>query len=75
MFCRYVPPPFAGATVSMVSADRAFGHLHPQSPWRNLLPNPGRMHVFPGTHVELFSKHLHDVLRLVRFTLESPIET
>ncbi len=72
MFCRYVPPRFEGATELIVSAERAFGHLHPQGPWQQIVPMPGRMHVIPGKHFELFTKHLDQVLRLVRFALDSP---
>jgi thioesterase domain-containing protein len=70
-FCRYVPPPFDGATEFIISAERALGHFHPEGPWKNIVAKPGRIHVIPGTHVEFFHNHLDEVLRLVQFALDS----
>jgi len=72
MFSRYVPPRFDGVTECIVSAERAAGHFHPEGLWKHIVARPGRVHVIPGNHVELFYKYLDEVLRLVRFALEAP---
>lgn len=69
MFCRYVPPPFDGPTEFIISAERAFGFFHPQGPWKKIVSKPGRFHVLPGIHFEIFRQHLDEVLGLVRFAL------
>jgi len=71
MFCRYVPPPFDGPTEFIISAERAFGHFHPEGPWKNIVAKPGRFHVIPGNHNEFFMDHFGEVLRLVQFALDS----
>jgi len=70
-FCHYVPPPFVGPTEFIISADRAFGHFHPEGPWKTIVPKPGRFHVIPGTHDEFFYVHLNEVLRLIQFSLDA----
>jgi thioesterase domain-containing protein len=74
-FCRYVPPLFDGRTEFIISADRAFGHFHPEGPWKNIVAKPGRFHVIPGNHDEFFYVHLNEVIRLVQFALDSAFET
>jgi thioesterase domain-containing protein len=73
--CRYVPPRFERATVLIASVERAFGYLHPQSPWQKVVPNPGRMHLIGGSHIDLLYQHLDEVLRILRFVLDSPFES
>jgi thioesterase domain-containing protein len=73
--CRYVPPRFERATVLIASVERAFGYLHPQSPWQKIVPNPGRMHLIGGSHADLLYQHLDEVLRILRFVLDSLFES
>lgn len=74
MLCPYVPPRFDGATALIVSMDQAFRYLQPEGPWLKLVPTPGRMHAVCGNHIDFFYKHLDEVLRLLRFELDSPFE-
>jgi len=74
IFGRYVPPPFEGPTEFIISADRAFGHFHPEGPWKKIVAKPGRFHVVPCGHNELFYDHLDQVLRLTEFALDSAFE-
>jgi thioesterase domain-containing protein len=73
-FCHHVPPPFDGPTEFIISAERAFGHFHPEGPWKDIVAKPGRIHVIPGNHDDFFYVHLNDVLRLVQFALNSAFD-
>jgi len=75
MLGRYVPPRFDGRTEFIICAARAFGHFHPESHWVSIVPRPGRVHVIPGNHDELYLNHLDEVLRLMQFALDSAFET
>ncbi|HKX09151.1 MAG TPA: alpha/beta fold hydrolase [Stellaceae bacterium] len=75
MFRRYIWPPFDGPTEFIISGERAGAHFHPQSPWRDLVAKPGRMHVIPGLHEDLFGRHRNDVLRLVRFAVDFALDS
>ncbi len=74
MLGRYVPPRFDGRTEFIICAERAFGHFHPEGPWRNIVPKPGRFHVVPGNHDELLLERLAEVLRLVQFALDAALD-
>jgi len=74
MFCRHVPSPFDGPTEFIISEERAFGHFHPEAPWRRIVARPGRIHVFPGKHSEFFYSHLDNVLALIQFALDSAFD-
>jgi thioesterase domain-containing protein len=69
MLYRYTPPVFEGPTEFIISSERAFAHFHPESPWRSVVPKPGRYHVIPGSHDDFFFVHLEPVLGLIRFGL------
>lgn len=73
-FYRYVPPRYDGPTEFIISADRAFGHFHPMSPWRKIVARPGRFYVVPGKHEELFLNRLDDVSRLLRFAVNPDVD-
>src|SRR5262249_22679994 len=65
MLYRYVSPVFEGPTEFIISAERAFAHFHPESPWRSVVPKPGRFHVIPGSHDDFFFVHTDAVMRLI----------
>ena len=73
--CRHAPPRFEGETVLIASVERAFGYLYPQGPWQKIVPTPGSMHLIRGNHVDFFYQHLDEVLRLLRFVLDTPFES
>jgi thioesterase domain-containing protein len=74
MLGRYVPPSFDGRTEFIICSERAHGHFHPESPWRGIVPRPGRVHVLPGHHKRLFFEHLPVVLRLMQFALDAALD-
>jgi thioesterase domain-containing protein len=69
-FSRFRPAPYAGATEIIVSTARAPAYLQPELPWQRILTGPRRIHVLPGTHLEIFNTHLGEVSRLMRFMLD-----
>jgi thioesterase domain-containing protein len=71
---RHAWPPFDGPTEFIISAERAEAHFHPQSPWRNVVAQPGRIHVIPGHHDDIYKGRLDEVLRLVQFALDSAFD-
>lgn len=71
---RHAWPPFDGPTEFIISAERAQAHFHPQSPWRNVVAKPGRIHVIPGRHDDIYADRLDEVLRLVEFALDSAFD-
>ena len=52
-FARYVPSPFSGPVDAIVAEGRAPGFLHPQMPWKKLLPGLRVTHVLHCYHTEL----------------------
>jgi thioesterase domain-containing protein len=69
-FAKYVPRPFSGSIHAILSENRASGFLHPQMPWRKLLPGPRVIHVVPWPHMELFQAGRQTVARLLKFMLD-----
>lgn len=74
MFRPHIWAPFDGPTEFIVSGERAFSHFHPQSPWRSVVAKPGRVHVIPGGHLDLYAHRLNEALRLVGFALDSALD-
>lgn len=72
-FCQYVPPRFEGPTEFIISAERAIAHFHPDSPWKDIVAQPGPVHVLPGRHQDLYREHLDHTLGLVRFALDAAL--
>lgn len=73
MFFRFAPPVFEGTSEFIVSAERAVGHFHPQGPWKAVVPKPGRFHIIPGSHDDIFLRHMDPVMRLVQFSLDTSV--
>src|SRR5262249_20000378 len=67
---KYVPTPFSGRAVLILSAQRARGFFHPKNLWRTLLPGPQTVHVLPYTHNELFRSGLEHFTRVFDFVLK-----
>jgi thioesterase domain-containing protein len=69
-FSNFVAEPFSGATVAILSSERAAGFFHPQMYWANLLPRMRIAHVLPFDHRALFRSGRHDLIRVLKFVLE-----
>jgi hypothetical protein len=67
---RYVPSPFSGSADVIVAEDRAPGFLHPQMPWRKLLPGSHVTHVLRWHHTDLLRTGRKTVARLMKSMLE-----
>ena len=74
MFRPHIWSPFDGPTEFIISAERALSHFHPESPWRSVVAKPGRIHVIPGSHLDLYAHRLNEALRLVGFALDSALD-
>lgn len=69
----FVPQPFPGATVAILSFERAAGFFHPQMHWVKLLPRKPVAHVLPCTHLEIFRSARHEFARVLKSSLEDII--
>ena len=67
---RYVPSPFSGPVDAIVAEGRAPGFLHPQMPWKKLLPELRVTHVLHCYHTELLRTGRKTVARLMKSMLE-----
>jgi thioesterase domain-containing protein len=67
---RHVPTPFSGPADVIVPEGRAPGFLHPEMPWRKLLPGLRVTHVLRWRHTELLRAGRKTVARLVKSMLE-----
>lgn len=72
--CRYISRPFDGPTEFIISHESAFGYFHPNGPWKDALTRPGRFHVIPGRHSELFYDRLDETLDLIQFAVDSAFD-
>jgi len=69
-FARHIPRQFSGPVDVIMSESRAAAFLHPQMPWRNLLPGLRVAHVLRWHHWELLRSARKTVARLVKSMLE-----
>jgi thioesterase domain-containing protein len=67
---RYVPEPFPGATVVILSFERAAGFFHPQMHWVKLLPQKPMAYVLPYAHLAMFRSARHEFARVLKLALE-----
>jgi hypothetical protein len=68
---RYLPEPFLGATVVILSFERAAGFFHPQMHWVKLLPQKPMAYVLPCAHLEMFRSARHEFARVLKLALEN----
>src|SRR5262249_48377667 len=59
----YLPEPFPGATVVILSSERAAGFFHPQMHWIKLLPQKPMAYVLPHTHMGMFRSARYEFAR------------
>jgi oxalate---CoA ligase len=70
----HVPVPYGGAAELVICEQRAFGYFHPASSWRHLLARPAKVHVLPGHHSDVFTRHRVSLCRLVGLALEGAFD-
>jgi thioesterase superfamily protein len=73
-FSTFAPEFFSGATVAILSSERAAGFFHPQMYWANLLPRMRIAHVLPFDHRALFRSGRHDLIRVLKFVLQGAMD-
>jgi thioesterase domain-containing protein len=66
----YLPEPFPGATVVILSFERAAGFFHPQMHWAKLLPQKPMAYVLPYAHLQMFRSARNEFARVLKLALE-----
>jgi len=67
----YLPEPFPGPTVVILSFERAAGFFHPQMHWVKILPQRPMGYVLPYGHLQLFGSARHQFARVLKLVLEN----